>query len=264
MQVMVAVAILGVVIAGTTSFMDTSNRDAKSLQQKLEILQSTQDIMRELSDPAICACNFDPTINIGNAAALRFDSTNPSSFIQLPQLFATCVGGVPGMPIFIAGQRIPGSQSQLTVESIQLKNFVATGTGRFRGNLEIEFNKDSLVMGRKPASVNLSVMADVSNPAQARITSCTSGRDVAGGGTGSATMCPESPMPWGIAGQLTIPAAPVGTFFVLTGTGNAGLTAREPGCGSTYAFCDYIIQNPPTVAWTTPSSAPCPSTSDGP
>lgn len=263
MQVMVAVAILGVVIAGTTSFMDTSNRDAKSLQQKLEILQSTQDIMRDLSDPAICACNFDPTKNTANATALRFDSTNPSSFIQLPQLFATCIGGVPGMPIFIAGQKIPGSQSQLTVESIRLQNFVATGTGRFRGDLEIAFNKDSLVMGRKPASVNLSVMADVSNPAQARITSCTSGRDVAGsGGGGSATTCPAGPVQWGMT-QFQTPEAPAGTFLILFGS-TTTLTVREPGCGNNYSVCEYVSQNPIRLGWTTPTSTSCPVTSDGP
>ncbi len=262
-QVMVGVAVMGIVIAGFTTFMDTGNREAKSLQQKLEILQTQQDLMRDLSDPALCACNFNSTINTANAANLFFDTTNPNSKITLPNLFTTCVGGTPGNPLIAVGENLPGSQGGLRVGSIEMKEFVATGTGRYRAKIEVGFAADSLKMGRKPASVNVSVVADLANPTQARVTSCTAGKDIMGSGGGLGTVCPATTinpyMPHPLLPSYVIPEAPVGTFFynafAAPGAVVGKLSAVQPDCTAAFFgqihICNYTTSSPQTLAWQT-------------
>lgn len=246
MQVMIGTALLGVMISGVASVLDNSNRTTKALQQKLEILQATQDIIRELSDVAICACNFDPLKNTANAAKLAFDSNSAGAVIEIPQLFATCVNDVPGMPLFEKGKKLAGSQS-LIVESIRMKNIVATGTGRFRGELEVAFDKESMVLGRKPASMNLSLVADVTNPGAAKIVSCSSAK--AAGHAGLATSCAEAAVK-NYEYSYSAPEAPFGAHFLVSTIGSGGsLSAEKPGCGQPYLICTYGSQSPRTTAW---------------
>ena len=237
---MVAVGVMGIVIAGLTTVLDNSNREVKSLQQKFEILQTQQDLMRDLSDPGICACNFDPTKNVTNAATLSFDTTNPDSMMSSPNLFATCIGGVPGSPLITIGQPLPGSQAGLKVKTIQMKEFVATGTGRYRARIEVAFDASSLKIARKPASVNVSVVADVSNPAQAKITSCTAGKDI-----GASGACP--------AGTYSAMGGATGTHKFDCPLPNGTVTMNATAQG--YAYWNYQ-----TIHQTGPDPTPCSAT----
>ncbi len=254
---MVAVAIMGVVIAGITTVMDNGNREAKSLQQKIEILQAEQDIMRDLSDPSICGCNFDATKNTANGSPLTFDIGSSASQINLTRLYASCINDVPGLPVAIAGATLPGTQTGVAVSTIRLRNFQSTGTGRFRAELEMAFDHNSLELSRRPASVNVTLNADVTNPSAARVTSCSTSRDPsgAGGGVGNFS-CPSVPLSLGY-GLTSLPEAPAGMYYAY-----GSFSMVQPSCGD-YHVCEIATTNPVTFAWKSVYSQ-CPVTSDGP
>lgn len=262
---------MGVLVAGMTTFMDNSNREAKTLQQKLDIVQTEQDLMRDLSDPALCACNFDPTKNTAFANLLSFNASDANSRIELPQLFGTCVNGVPGSPIAIQGQKVPGSQSGLVVGHIRLQKFEDVGTGRFRAELEVGFDSGSLLMGRKPVTVGMSIQATTAG-GQSTITACTTGRDIASVGTVPGD-CPPTPVNNLMALNATIPSAPVGTYAYLGYNFPGGgqrpeptvfLTAFEPSCGNPFFRCDYTQSGDQQPLWSQMFMNSCPDNNSGP
>ncbi len=255
---MVAMAVMGILTAGLMTVMDTGNKEVKSLQQKIEILQAEQEIMRDLSDPGICACNFDPAKNTANGAPLTFDTANTASQISLKQLYATCVSNVPGTPIAAEGQRLPGTGTGVTVSTIRMRGFTPTGTGRYRAQIEVAFDSDSLELSRRPATIPITLNA-TGNPAT--ITGCSTGKDVAGigGGAGAGGGCPAATLNYYGPMGPNLPDAPPGTFYSV-GTGTYSM--NQSTCGD-YYLCDIVSLNPLTYDWR-PHMVSCPSSSDGP
>jgi len=200
---MIGSAISGMMMAGITSMLYHGNLGVKALQEKIDILQTQQDLLRDLADSAICGCNFDPSKNTSNGSALTFDSTDlASAAINLKTLYSACVANVPGRPLATVGQPLNGSPSRLQVESIELAKLEPTGTGLYKGQLKIKFDSSKMALSRKPATVSISLAVDTTIAAQARITGCSATTNPSGAGALAARDCKTSPPFWHNGSQI--------------------------------------------------------------
>ena len=225
-----AIAIASVAMTAITTMLYSAQRETKSVAQKLEILQLQQVLISDLASSTMCGCNFDPTKNTGNPA-LNFDLSNPATAsINMPNVYSSCVGGVPSNPTVIAGQLLPGTQGGLRVQDARLTNITATAPGSYRGDFIVNFEASAMVIARQPAKVVINFSADVTNPALAKITNCSSGA-TSGGGGGTSGTCAY--VACAFTGPCTCPAGSKMLACVTAvadmGTGNGGTYIRGSG-----------------------------------
>ncbi len=170
----VLLGVLVLTVAGVTNYF---SRETQSLAQKLEIIHIQESLFGTLNTSAVCGCNLDSAKNTTNTTTLRFNSANlANAKINLNRIFASCNGNVPANPILTVGQAPSGSQAGVRVSEISLGNIQPTGTpGAFYGELTVNFDSASMVMGRRPAIVGINFLADTTTPLQARITNCSTG-----------------------------------------------------------------------------------------
>ena len=262
-EVMIGLAIMGVVTAGMVAMLDQGNRGTLSLQQKIEVLQVQQDVFRDLGEPTICGCNFDPTKNLSNGSPLTFDSTNlAAASITLSSLYATCVGNVPGNPIARTGLPLSPAVPSVVVSRIRLAGITATGAGGYRGDIQIEFDPDKMILLRKPAHVTIGFQVDATIPTQTRILGCSTSVSGAGGSGGGTFECPPlSVSP--VSAAYTLPRAPLGAYIMINlAPGNPDpfqfIPAPPTSCGMNYYKCG--ITGPataPTTTWVPQSTTAC-------
>jgi len=187
-QVLVAVALMGIVMAAFTTLIATQMKESKALAEKLAALDLQQFLTASLADGSVCA------YVLNNPTVLTFNSTSVSpatpQTITLPnpraaglpaRLYSAILPNpappptqIPGAVAVEVGQPASAISSSLIVASIQLQILSGTG-GRYKGNWLINFDRSKTVRALNPVSVAVTLTADISAPGAAKVTGCQSG-----------------------------------------------------------------------------------------
>jgi len=242
-EVLVVVGIVSLSAIALATLMESGRRTNQGIEQKLEAISVQQNVLRDLGDAAICSCNFDPARNTGNGSSLTLDSTDLSNaVVNLNRLYSTCVNNVPGTPIAEVNQPLAVG-SGIRVQSIRLAGIQPTGTGRYRGEIQIAFFTGDGQVARRPAAAALSFTLDTSVPTAARITACSTSNNLGGGGgeftcpASSQSLCRLGPMVPSTCRTGNLPVSPMGAVFSLQVIGSTGTPQYQVGYGP--AACDF-------------------------
>lgn len=189
-EVLITMGIMGVVILGVVSMQTNQNRENRALTEKLAALDFQSLMIRTLSNGAVCAYKIStvasPTFD---AALIKPDSSPPP--IDLGSSLPSDAS--PSAPaIAQVGTTVSSISNSLQVKSIQIANIKCpapcpdpTTSTHFVGDLQVSFNEGKLVRALRPATSKILIQA--SGPGSIKtISACQ-----AGGGSTSATDCPE-------------------------------------------------------------------------
>lgn len=187
-MVLVSIGISGIIAAALATMLTNAQRETLSLSQKLDTLSAQNFMLATLSNPAVCSCNFDPTKNSSGSPHLTFNAANltASTELTVDRLYTECTGGALANPYFVKGLPLNGSPT-LVVSKISLSN-ISGSAGNYTGKLSVEFDSNRMVMSRKPASIAIAFTANVTNPTNAVIQSCSAVGGSSGGALANCTM----------------------------------------------------------------------------
>lgn len=175
-QVLVSIAIAGIVMASFSSMMVNQQREARALTEKLAASDLEKTAIAALADGTICNYVLNsPTPLTFNAAAVA--AGNPQIIQVNRPLYASLIPGTPPTPgpvIAQVGRLASGFSSTLEVNSVELR--VTSGTGNsYVANWEIGFDNMKTIRAVKPASVSTTITVSTTapdSPTAARITGC--------------------------------------------------------------------------------------------
>ncbi|MGZ3722107.1 MAG: hypothetical protein ACXVA9_04200 [Bdellovibrionales bacterium] len=204
-QAIIAVAILGIVMAGFSTMMSSQSRQTQTLNQKLAQIDLLRVLSSTLSDANVC------TYILVNPAPLPFDPTNIPT--KPPLAFPITKVPVSGAPtaatIFVADGKTPASPmtDSLVIKSMEFTDIVCGATpclnttNLFTANFQIDF--DGTKLNTPLAPLKFPVSFTTTGPAGAqKVSACV--------GSGSTTGGPVTP------GTISIPMVGTGcsTFKV--------------------------------------------------
>lgn len=188
-QVMVSVAIMGILMSVFMTMMKDHSRSTQALTEKFAALDLQQLMTTSLADGAVCK------YVLNNPTVLTFDSTlltpstpqiitlpDPDSAGNRPRLYTSMLPSAPSMPgPVIAEVSLPASPlaNTLVVKSIQLKITSGSGTS-YAGHWQVHFDPEKTIRPVKPVSVAVKLDADITVPASAKIVGCQKQGDAAG------------------------------------------------------------------------------------
>lgn len=224
-QVLIAIAISGMLAMGIATMMSNQNKEAKSLGEKVAIIDLSNLLMTTWTDPSVCTGQFSGT---------TLDTTLVGSPTPLELNLTTVAGN--GSPIINAGDVVSPIAPGFKVSTIKVTRFTGSGDD-FNAVLQIDFQVTKNTRAHKPAMVRLKFKTDPSTPANAKaILACG----------GSNSILVTAPSPYGCLaprnGTCNIDSAPGMKFCGLSKVENRGcnqcafLTCQISGPDSTGVF----------------------------
>jgi len=211
MQLVIGLAVGGILSAGMASFYSIAASSQNEVLQRFEVLDLRQQMQRTL-DVAVCACTLNPASNTTNSAPLTFDT---GGRIELDALYSACNTANPPVPVEPFATKnapAPGSQTGLRVSNIYLADLQPVGPAgsrQFTGRFEMHFQSR---MARQPATVNVRVVAAPGGPPYT-VQSCTMVNSAAGGIASFSAAGPSS---------FTVPAGVNKVYVRVVGGGGGG------------------------------------------
>lgn len=181
-ELLLVVGLMGFVALGMSSLFFNLQKESRSLKEKLATLELEKDLLNTISGDQLCSFTLTsstvihPVIN-----PQSFNSTTlPATNLQLSRIPLTIVPGAPNL--IQVGQPVAPDVPSLTVETIQLTNFLPTGSPTaYMASLEVRFNGANLVRGLRPISTILTLQTTAPDGAgNVTVTGCGS----ASSGTG--------------------------------------------------------------------------------
>lgn len=142
-QVIVATGILGIIMAGFTSYMVSAQRQQSQIAMKMDLNDLKGQIAQALSKPANCISMMTTSNFLYNASA----NPPPSFQNQINAIVDSSNPGAAAVTVATKGQRVPISPL-LNVNSINVENISGTGN-----NLTAELVVD--VQPRDPTAMRL-------------------------------------------------------------------------------------------------------------
>lgn len=168
MQVLIAIPIVAILSLTIATMMSNFAKQNRQLSQKLDTLEFKQLFMPVIADDTRCT-----NMLLGTSVE---PTSNPSA--SLSELKTSATGSV----LATANTTLPGSMSGVKISTIELADFVGTGTAdEYNMNLKINWDPAGLVMALQPIIVARVVNVD---PATKKITSCHAVPGGGGGGGG--------------------------------------------------------------------------------
>lgn len=185
-QVLVSVAIMGVLLTAMTAMQTNQSRENQALAEKLGALEFQRLMTATLSTTDVC------TYLITNAASKTFDSslvtatTSPPPIDLGTRLLAT--GDAASPAIATVGQSVSPLTQNLVVQSIQLGNIKCpppcpnpSTSNQFTANMLVNFDNSRLVRAIQPAISQVTLQT--TGGATKTIVACQA--VAGGGGTGT-------------------------------------------------------------------------------
>ncbi len=173
-QVLVSVAIMGIISVVFASMMVNQSRETQALEQKLASSDLEKTLIAALADGSVCQ------YVLNNPHASTFNSTlvtpaTPQTITLSGPLYASInnstTPSTPGPIVAQTGQPASAYSSSLIVNSIQLS--ITSGSGNtYLGNWLVGFDNTKTVRAIRPVSVSTTLTVDITNPAAAAITAC--------------------------------------------------------------------------------------------
>lgn len=165
-QVLVAAAIGGVVMAAVTTMLNTQSRTASAITQKLGANDLQQLLLTAVNSGGACTAVIDSLGGAASFASNLVGSATPP-VIPLTQIPISATPGAP--PLVEIGSNPSPMTKALVVSGINL--VIRSGSGaQFRGELQVEFDQSKLINPLRPVAV--SVLLQTSGGANPVISSC--------------------------------------------------------------------------------------------
>jgi type II secretory pathway pseudopilin PulG len=175
-QILVAVGLMGILMAAFAQMMTNQMRETKALSEKLASLDLEKLLIAALADGSVCGHVLN------NPAPLTFDSTKP-----LPQY----IEGPPGQPIKLytsivhnpPGPDVPGPVAaevgkpasamvpSLTVQRIRLAITDKVGSA-YKGNWEVILDPTGTTRSLRPIAISTFLGVNASIPTAAKVLVC--------------------------------------------------------------------------------------------
>lgn len=174
MEVLMAVAVMSIISFVMAQMFNSQLVGQKYLSQKYELLDVKNFIMSSFANADICSCqlNVDSADNPHSSAErsqIHFDrsltsdkkSAHPDQVINVNKIFGGCGAAAP--TLVAAGQKVPGSQTNLYIKSVSLVDLVPTGiTDEWNANWRIDFDGGGVSLA--PIKIAQKISIDSTSP----------------------------------------------------------------------------------------------------
>lgn len=212
---MVGGAVLAIIASGFATMMSMQYKQARDLSQKVETLELRNSLMTVFTNANVCGCNFNPTQNTGQATDLKFDGSDlANASMTITEVYSRCGStGEPELPLLTANEKVPGTQTELRVERMEIRDFADTGTtDQLQATLYTYFSEVGATRGRAPLQMRLNLLVDSATPTASTIVSCAAGSmpPGSGGGGGGGPTTPPSTVTGCVLSAIS--ACPTGTM----------------------------------------------------
>lgn len=134
----------------------------KQVSQKLEVTDLNNFLLQVFQNQTMCNANFQ---------GKQMDITNPSS---IPNITLTELTSAPSQYLAKANTVVNGSQTDLTVDSIELSNIQPVASSYYQATLKISFKNNFKSVTPKPLRITQLFNTTPSGPNAADIASCVS------------------------------------------------------------------------------------------
>lgn len=210
-EILVALGIMSIVMAGMSSFMNNQASQNLGLTQSLAKLDFEKMLISSFANGAVCE------YILNNPVPLTFDSgaAFPHTLTPTLPIYAS-VTGTPAVPGPVVAQvGLPASPLTPTVEiaSIQLK-VTAGGGNSYVGVWTVVFEPSRLITPLRPATVSTALTVDPTNPSAVRVTACSNASTITPPGLRIAVI--ESTGTW------TVPPGVTAAKITVVGGGGGG------------------------------------------
>lgn len=156
-QVLVTVAIMGIVLTAVATMMVTQMQETKAMTEKLAALDFQKSLTSNFAKAGVCS------FNLKRASVQIFDSSvNPIPNLTLDS--ALYSGNSINHPIFVqVGKAASPISPVVIVESIVLSNIrcntmpCAPATNDFKADIEVRFSDAGLVRSMRPAKTEITL-----------------------------------------------------------------------------------------------------------
>lgn len=186
-QVLVGASIVSVIALVFAEFVRYQQKELRAIQQKQELTELKNTLIQLFSqNSSVCSWQLAANSATGvpnkiNATNISTSATDPSISVAIPKLyFGTSTASQLIASSEVDNNKLAGSQTNIQIESIQLKDIFATGTpDEYRGVVQVNLEAASLVRSLKPVQTQVVFKVtpiSATNPVSARkILSCGSG-----------------------------------------------------------------------------------------
>ncbi|MGZ3768852.1 MAG: prepilin-type N-terminal cleavage/methylation domain-containing protein [Bdellovibrio sp.] len=159
-EVMVAIGIMSIVLAGMTTMQINMQKETKALTEKMAVLDLEKFLISTLADGSICTAELTPSI-LNGSSSFSVNVGNPSkTSIVLPSGIHSSITD-PSKVLVQPGALIsPLSNVKVKPNGVTVSNFANAGTDLYTATINVEFESDNLVRSLKPISVKTMVNTD--------------------------------------------------------------------------------------------------------
>lgn len=190
-QVLVASAIGGVVMASLASMLNAQNRSASAITQKLGANDLQQLMMTAINSGGACETIVSRLGGAATFAASQVGSPTPPTI----PLNSIPISSAPGAPPLVSVGDQPSPMSKaLVVSGINLVIKGGSGT-QFRGEIQVEFDHSKLINPLRPVTV--SVLLQTSGGGNPVISSCRMDSGLSADAPGAPCVLPGDRSPRG-------------------------------------------------------------------
>jgi prepilin-type N-terminal cleavage/methylation domain-containing protein len=166
-EIIVGLAILGFISSGLLTIVMNQQKHLHHINQKQEVAELKAYLLSTFTNSDSCTCSLRPT-NTALPGPLFFDSTvvDGSQSMTIPKIVEGCAVGAKSLAG--AGELVPGTQTQLRVQDIQLIKIQPGGNPlEWFGYLQITFDPTSTPLSLKPLQVKQRFTIDTVAPSVA-------------------------------------------------------------------------------------------------
>lgn len=171
-ELLVAMAILGIVTVAFSQMMSDQQKQTRALSEKLAALDLQSLLLKIYADPSVCTFDLTNTVlpaNPGNPQ--KFTDTLPTAIspISLSTIHSSAQGASP--PVLVSvGSSV---NSSLKIGSIRIANISKIATKQYLGELQITFTGTAAPMKPITSSITLQTDGGALNPGKETITGCS-------------------------------------------------------------------------------------------
>lgn len=161
-EMLVAVAILGIVTAGFTSMTQYMRKELQFANRKVEAIELRRTTSAYLSDLNLCACQL-------NANGGTFDATAAPGTAEMPVTKIQTACDPTAGTLISENSLIPGTSTGLSIENMKVHAIEpGGGADRFRGRFSVEFKDDAGAFRNRGFELEIQFLTDPSTPDTAK------------------------------------------------------------------------------------------------
>lgn len=164
-QVLVSIAIFGVVISGMMSMFSIQNREIQGMKEKMAVADFQQSLIKSFSDSDLCTklVTQSSPLTFESNVALPGGANLPTIYIPMSVIPISTADSAPALAE--SGKPVSAISPNVVASSILNKTFQIAdvegnaigGVGAYRANFQVHFEQEKLVRTVKPASIKINL-----------------------------------------------------------------------------------------------------------